>query len=109
MDDLSQVKTGDRVVILHRGEAFAIKTVDHTTDNYIVLGSTRYRRRDGASVGSGSWDSPCIALPNDRYAEQITRSRAIARLARFDWKSLSTQTLTNVLALLPPFSTGAKS
>ena len=101
-DDLAHVKPGDRVALIHRGEAYAIKTVDHTTTNYIFVGPIRYRRRDGSPVsGGGSWDSPRIAVLNGCYKEQVMRAKTIARLHNFNWKLLDTQTLTNVLALLP--------
>jgi len=59
--ELEHVQTGDQI-ILHRGWAppgipeNSLETVTHATKTQILLGDTRFRRRDGKPVGSGYYD-----------------------------------------------------
>ena len=109
---LENVKEGDQVAILHGGinswgEAV---TVTRTTPTQIIVGKTRYRRKNGYTVGrQAGWDPTHLVILDDRTKAAIAhqaREREIRTLAKqireTNLKDLPLDTLRQIVALIEP-------
>lgn len=97
---LDAINGGDKVIQNSGLASQRIATVERTTNTYIIIGKSRYRRKDGEMVGSSDWRSSYIEKPVPEKVAAI-RHRSLAQKMRgVDWFNIPMHVLEGVNALV---------
>ena len=114
---LSDVKAGDEVIVVERPlynlNRMHLATVDRTTATQIILGNTRFWRKNGLRVGVGErwYISDCIVPADDEHraamataqaewAEEQSRNDLVRMVADTRWRNLPTSALERIVAII---------
>lgn len=85
---LASLKTGDQVAIEQRTNNPRLATVTHSTATQIVIGSTKYRRKDGFLMGHVSgFSRPHLEQPTEERINKVEHTelrRWLSQLADDD-------------------------
>ena len=82
---LDSLKVGDTVACVTSGvyRRVALAEVDRFTDTTIVVGASKYRKRDGRRVGNAdNWTHCYITSPSDEFVIKALRAQRIDFLRR---------------------------
>lgn len=82
MNNLDNIKAGDRVIV-HSYGYLRVATVDRVTPTQIIVGHSKYRRKNGNAVGGGIWGADFISRAegeNLKVAERETKAYEAAAL-----------------------------
>lgn len=80
-ESLENVKVGD-VVICHTRLHETEMKVTKVTKTNIVIGSQRYRKKDGNLVGSDAWTINFITIPKDSEIERVRQNNFRAEVVQ---------------------------
>ena len=70
------LKVGDQVLFQHGGYTpWYGGTVERASDNFVTIGSRKFRRRDGRESGRDRYGGAMIVQPLPEHVERIERSR----------------------------------
>lgn len=90
---LYDLREGDAVLIQSQYYE-KIATVTRLTKQYIIVGNTRYRKKDGCKVGQDCWESVCLSIVSPEDLERIKNRKKHERLV-LEAKAISFQSLSN--------------
>lgn len=96
---LESLKVGDEVAINSR-DGYSIKNVTNITKTQICTEYSRYRKKDGRSVGSCDWYVSNIEPVTDKIKNIVTRSRISAQLRKQDFTGLSLDQLERIKSII---------
>ncbi len=74
---IADLKPGDRVVMCGRF-AYSIWRVDRVTETQIIIGTARFRRKDGLRVGATGWE--CQRLETSARAFTLAKKSTVENL-----------------------------
>jgi hypothetical protein len=103
---LDSLKAGDEVAVRngYGPDNVRICKVDRTTPTLILVGPTKYRRKDGYVMGrQGLFSRLHIAPPTDDTKERAARARLVSRIAlmsKEEWRSLPLASLEAIAAII---------
>lgn len=101
-DWIYELKAGDKVVVRNQFIS-RIATVTRVTPKQIVIGGSRFWKKDRCLVGGG-WHWACLdELTPERKAQiedQEARNAMLKQLDRMSWKVLSTSELKQVIDII---------
>ena len=94
------LKAGDRVCITGRWNP-ELATVTAITPTQVVIGHTRYRKRDGRAVGeSSTWNSTSISPITKDIEESIEHRKLSNRIGRYAWDKCPIEPLRKIADIL---------
>lgn len=93
MKTLSELQEGDEILIQNRYHE-QVSKVSRVTKCYIIVGNTKYRKKDGFIVSRDLWDSSHISIVTPEDIERIKNNQKHARLV-LEAKAISFQSLTS--------------
>ena len=102
---LEQLKPGDAVIVDRGRQGQDIEHVSRLTATQIILrvgqGESRYRKKDGKSLGASTWSINYLCEPTDMalaFTEQANRRRRLlAQMSQMDWSKLPSTTLEQIV------------
>lgn len=100
---LSSIKEGDTVAVGGSFYGYGLAVVDRVTPTQLVIGASRYRRKDGYRRGDSSWDTAHIERPDAPHVvADIAEKRRIQLRANVERaaRSASAESLEAALAVL---------
>jgi hypothetical protein len=97
---LGALKAGDPVIESHGFEGQRVSRVDRATTSQIIVGHSRYRRKDGHTVGGNGWNRNRIEKPTPEKVVAIKKKSLANKLRGVDWFNLPMATLEGIDALL---------
>lgn len=101
------LKVGDHVVITRSNAGDRLATVDHVTEHYVTVGSTRYRRDNGYPAGGRSlYTIEEIREPTQAWRIEHRRKKAWRKLGELAKRVEATDTWNRVP--IPEQATEAK-
>lgn len=95
---LDNLSVGDSVVIYNGWYGASIKAVSKVTATQIVVGNTRYRRKDGYVVGGGTWSRHSLREATPERVAAVRRRVIAENLATVKWKDYELADLEKVWA-----------
>jgi len=72
--NLENVQVGDTLIWNDRYATEIVK-VDRLTKTQIIIGSKRFRKSDGQSVGTSAWHLISVTIPEEGEIEKIQEAR----------------------------------
>lgn len=97
---LYDLQVGDEVLVVNNYSEAVIK-VERVTNNYVVIGRSKYRKSDGCLVGGDIWTNEhiYIATPDDvkRIREKNWHNRLVKLVSNIPFQSLTNEQLTSIL------------
>lgn len=101
MNEFENLKVGDLVVV--RGNLIfgeELRKIERVTNSQIVIGSRRYRKKDGRLVGEGKWHCGFIKPATEKDIERINETKQKDELLTFirkvAWCNLSLDSLQTI-------------
>jgi hypothetical protein len=74
--NLENVQAGDKLIcVTGYGRNREVVIVDRTTKTQIIIGKTRYRKRNGLQLGGGTWSRCHIRPPKEGEVEEVKLER----------------------------------
>lgn len=109
MNDLTNIKAGDKVFISSSHGFLSSDVVDRTTAAHIVVGPYKFRRKDGRRVGSGAWSymyledvTPETTARYNRQRDNLRRTRLADKLRDINLRDFSLEILQQIKQLIAP-------
>ncbi len=105
---LKSLKAGDKVIVQHRGfdVGQSLMVVDHLTQNFIVVGDTKFRKESGYGTGDG-YHHPYLIEVTPEALEKIEQDRIHRKLQRYlqnvDVQNVPIEVAKHVVELLDPY------
>lgn len=103
MKELKDLQAGDEVIVDSLYDR-TIAKVDRVTKTQIVIGTERFRKQSGWSVGGNIWHRKSIYVPTEEdiseIKEEALRKKILYTIRSFDFKRLSKSELENVYNLI---------
>lgn len=93
MKTLFDLQEGDEVLIKNHRHEMMCK-VSRVTKCYIIVGNTKYRKKDGFVVSHDIWDNDHISIVTPKDIERIKNRQKHERLV-LEAKAISFQSLTS--------------
>jgi len=102
MDDFTQLKAGDKVIVVsHFGyKTERIDTVTRLTNTQIVVGDYKYRRDTGDIVGGDCWHREYISLYTEEAAAKIRLADMRAKLFAYNWHKAPDNVVPKIYKLI---------
>lgn len=101
MNELENIKVGDKVVVKRWGKVIAIATVDKTTPKQIIVENNRYWKKDGMFVGGYAYHSQCIDIATEEILDKIRKEKAIREAAdylnKIQWSDFDLEALERII------------
>ena len=98
---LENLKVGDKVIVDNWGQS--IGTVERVTATLVIVGSCRYRKRDGYQLGGSSYSRGLIREPTPERLAAVRHAVLAKRFSKTEWHKYSLEDLEKVAALLAAF------
>lgn len=95
---LDKLSVGDRVIVYNGGDGASIKAVSKVTPTQIVVGNTRYRRKDGHVVGGDTWSRHSLSEATPERVATVRRRVIAKSLAAVKWGGYELADLEKVWA-----------
>ena len=96
---LQELGPGD-TVIERSGPIRSLSKVTRVTKTQVIVGTTKYRRKNGHRTDNDSYDFRCIVEATPDRRDQVVRARLCAELGRIDWHSQDPDTVIAVYRLI---------
>jgi hypothetical protein len=99
-DWLQGLQVGDEVAVYGGGmsRGVTIRKVTATSDQYVTVDNTRYRRSNGCQTGSG-YMKACIEYPSDEYRARAKKQTLVYRFRNLKPESLTTEQLEQIISI----------
>lgn len=85
---LQELNVGDKVAVGSFGSTPSTGTVDKITATQIIVGPTRYSRKDGYQIGVKGYRRPHLMQLTEQLADQIRRERAVGYIQTYAGRTL---------------------
>lgn len=97
---LYDLQAGNEVLVVNNYSEAVVK-VERTTNNYIVIGHSKYRKSNGRLVGDNVWRQEYIriATPDDvqRIRKKHQHDRLVKLVSNIPFQSLTNDQLQSIL------------
>lgn len=100
---LAEIKVGDEVAIdgSRYGNAYyRLARVERVTPTLIVVGETRYHKKNGNEVGGDKWHPVNLVKPDEKVRSWVKRQSLLAAAKKINFDKLTNDQLEAILALL---------
>lgn len=103
MENLEDIKVGDKVIVIRR-YARRICKVERLTKTQIVVDGDKFRKSDGKSVNNYGWFSPFIRKATQELVAEVEeeekRTKLLNEVYHTDWSKLRTDKLEEIHKLI---------
>ena len=100
---LYDLQAGDEVLVVNNYSE-AVTKVGRVTNNYVVIGRSKYRKSDGCLAGGDIWTNEHIyvATPDDvkRIREKHWHHRLVKMVSNIPFQSLTNEQLQSILNIV---------
>lgn len=100
---LYDLQAGDEVLVVNNYSE-AVTKVERVTNNYVVIGRSKYRKSDGCLVGGDKWTNEHIyvATPDDvkRIREKYWHNGLVKMVSNIPFQSLTNEQLQSILNIV---------
>lgn len=103
MENLENIKVGDKVIVVKRYTRH-VRKVKRLTKTQIVVDDDKFRKSDGKSVNNYGWFSPFIRKATQELISEVEeeekRTKLLYEVYHTDWNKLRTDKLEEVYKLI---------
>lgn len=104
MENLEDIKVGDKVILYRRFQDRTVCKVDRLTKNFIIVEGRKYRKKDGFEAGDCGIYVSSIDIATEQEITEIEeenkRDAIIAYIRNFRLSTLPTNVLERVYELI---------
>lgn len=104
MENLEDIKVGDKVILYRRFQDRTVCKVDRLTKNFIIVEGRKYRKKDGFEAGDYEIYVSSIDIATEQEITEIEeenkRDAIIAYIRNFRLSTLPTDVLERVYELI---------
>lgn len=104
MENLEDIKVGDKVILYRRFQKDLICKVERLTKNFVVVDGKKFRKRDGFNTGDHGFYPLTISRATEeeiaKIEEENKRDAIIAYIRNFHLSTLPTDVLEKVYELI---------
>lgn len=105
---LYDLQVGDEVILVQHYFEMVVK-VERLTNNYVVIGRSKYRKSDGNRIGCDRWTYEYIriATPDDikQIREKHCHNRLVKLVSNIPFQSLTNDQLQSILNIVKNIKT----
>jgi hypothetical protein len=97
---LESLKVGDEVAIDLPHHGYSIEKITNVTKTQICTKFSRYRKKDGRSIGSADWFARNIEPVTDRIRNMVARSSLAIKLKKQSFSALTLDQLQRIQEII---------
>lgn len=105
--DISNLQVGDKALLITSGwsRSMEIVAVEKVHKLHVIVGGTKYSKRDGHVAGAGSWGRTFLAPYDEKEWQDWNREQSEIkmrnRVRNFDWRACDINLIYQVYNILP--------